>query len=212
MTQRTLEGRRWAARTGSDVDVATTVGVAAPADQVRWGPIIAGLVTAITTMLLLTTLALWVGLTAVDATGGGAGALNDASGWVSALIPIISFFVGGWVAGATQGVAGRPAGLINGFLVFASGLLFVLLMAGLGLGSAFGALGTMFGNIQNVDVPNVPQSEIIEAITSGAGITFLALLIGAIAAAVGGAIGAPSADAAADRSVRTVTDQGATGS
>ena len=82
------------------------------------------------------------------------------------------------------------SGVLNGFLVWAAGLVFMLIMAGLGLGSLFGTLGTLFGNVQSLNTPNVDQQTVLSSIQSGAGVAFIALALGALAAAFGGWVGA----------------------
>jgi hypothetical protein len=103
-------------------------------DSARWGPIWAGLITALTTFLLLELLAISIGLQDVgpDADGG--------DGWVPAIIGLIAFFTGGAVAGMTSAVRGASTGLLNGFLVWALGTTLILVLSALGLGQIFGAL------------------------------------------------------------------------
>jgi hypothetical protein len=160
-------------------------------DEVRWGPIVAGFVTAITSFILLTLLAAWAGLIfRAVAPGSQQSVVNTASGWATAIIGLVAFFVGGWVAGVSLSVTRSWSGILNGFLVWAAGLVFMLIMAGLGLGSLFGTLGTLFGNVQSLNTPNVDQQTVLSSIQSGAGVAFIALALGALAAAFGGWVGA----------------------
>src|SRR5215210_5473218 len=55
-------------------------------DSIRWGPIWAGLITALTTFLLLQLLAIGIGLVDIGPGSDGGG------GWVTALIGLIAFF------------------------------------------------------------------------------------------------------------------------
>ena len=166
-------------------------------DSVRWGPIWAGLVAALTTFLLLELLALGLGLL-TPGDGGGA-----ATGIVSAIIGLIAFFTGGSVAGMTSAVRGSGTGLLNGLMVWALGTVLILLLSVLGLGQLFGALGNLAGqlgpgaiggaaegaanNAQNVD----PQ-QAVDAVRTGAIGAFFGLLVSAIAAALGGFLGGRS--------------------
>lgn len=160
-------------------------------DSTRWGPVWAGLVTALTTFLLLQLLAIGIGLVGIGPQEGGAG------GIVPAIIGLIAFFVGGAVAGMTSAVRGAMPGLINGFLVWALGVVAILLLSALGLGQIFGALGNVVGqvgilqNIQQggVNAPNVDPSQITSAVRTGALGAFFGLLLSAVAAAIGGLIG-----------------------
>ncbi len=159
-------------------------------DSVRWGPVWAGLITALTTFLLLQLFAIGIGIVGIgpNETGGA---------WVSAILGLIAFFLGGLVAGATSAVRGAVPGLINGFLVWALGTVVILLLSSLGLGQVFGALGSVVGqvgvlqNIQQggVNAPNVDPAQVASAVRTGAIGAFFGLLLSAIASMVGGLIG-----------------------
>jgi hypothetical protein len=129
-------------------------------DSIRWGPIWAGLITALTIFLLLQLLAIGLGLIGIGPGDGGGG------GWVSAIIGLIAFFAGGLVAGMTSAVRGEATGLLNGFLVWALGTVLILLLSALGLGQIFGALGNVVGqvgvlqNLQSANVPDVDHAQI----------------------------------------------------
>lgn len=159
-------------------------------DSIRWGPVWAGLVTALTTFLLLQLLAVGLGIVGIgpNETGGA---------WVSAILGLLAFFVGGAVAGMTSAVRGAVTGLVNGFLVWALGVVVILLLSSLGLGQIFGALGSVVGqvgvlqNIQQggVNAPNVDPSQVASAVRTGAIAAFFGLLLSAAAATVGGLVG-----------------------
>jgi hypothetical protein len=124
-------------------------------DRVRFGPVVAGLLTALTALLLLGLLGLALGLTAVDAgraaargdAGAGTGAFSAVWG---ALIGLLAFLLGGYVAGRTAAVFDRRWGALNGALVFMLGVPLTLWLAGQGLGFAAGTLGSFVGAL-NVD-------------------------------------------------------------
>ena len=96
-------------------------------DSARWGPVWAGLITALTTFLLLELLATGIGLQDV-------GADNDGDDLVSGTIGLIAFFVGGWGAGITSVVRGTGNGLLNGLLVWALGIVLIVVLSALELG------------------------------------------------------------------------------
>lgn len=162
-------------------------------DSARWGPIWAGLITAITTFLLLQLLAIGIGLV-------GIGPNNAGSAWVPAIVGLIAFFTGGAVAGMTSSVRGAATGFLNGFLVWALGTVLILVLSVFGLGSIFGALGSVVGQIGlfgpgGVNVPNNPNvdpAQIASAVRTGAISAFFGLLVSAIASALGGYLGARS--------------------
>ncbi|MGB3682828.1 MAG: hypothetical protein WA990_10130 [Rubrobacteraceae bacterium] len=159
-------------------------------DSARWGPIWAGLIAALTTFLLLQLLAIGIGIV-------GIGPNNTGGAWVSAILGLIAFFIGGAVAGMTSSVRGPVPGLINGFLVWALGTVLILLLSALGLGQIFGALGSVVGqvgvlqNIQQggVNAPNVDPAQIASDVRAGALGAFFGLLLTAVASMIGGLLG-----------------------
>jgi hypothetical protein len=121
------------ARTGVEVDV-TEVPLR---DRVRWGPIIAGVVTAFAVLLFLTTLGIALGLSAL---GGD----NDTSGWgttagiYGAITLLLAFFLGGWVAARSATPTPESNGVLNGFITGATILLLLLWMATTAITGALG--------------------------------------------------------------------------
>ncbi|MDQ3484181.1 MAG: permease [Actinomycetota bacterium] len=160
-------------------------------DRVRWGPIWAGLLTAIATFLLLSTAAVAIGAQAVS--GGADGdAAGTAGGIVTAIIALLAFLAGGFVAGRTAGVVGRGYGALNGFLVWALGIVLILALAAMGLGSLFGASGDLFAQYQQMGSPQpegVDPEQVAEGIRNGSIGAFIGMLLPAIAATVGGLLG-----------------------
>ena len=162
-------------------------------DSVRWGPIWAGLITALTTFLLLQLLAIGLGLVGIGPGEGG-------GGWVPAIIGLIAFFTGGAVAGMTSAIRGPGSGLLNGFMVWGLGTVLILLLSALGLGQLFGALGNVAGQVgpgalssaadaaQN-NAPDVSAREAAQALRTGAIGAFFGLLFSALASMLGGLLG-----------------------
>ena len=178
--------------------------VVVPRDSARWGPIWAGLITALTTFLLLELLAFGTGiLTPSFAAGPDA----TASAWVSAIIGLVAFFTGGAVAGMTSAMRGAATGAINGFLVWALGSVLILVLSALGLGQLFGALGSLVGQFGlvgqalgqggAVNVPegglNLPQGvnpqQYLDTVRATAFWGFVSLAIAAAVSALGGYLG-----------------------
>jgi hypothetical protein len=150
-------------------------------DWVRWGPIWAGFLTVISTLAILGALGAGISLTVWGA--GGNNAFNY--GW-AILTGIVAYFLGGWVAGRTLGVAGRGAGMLNGGLVWALSLLAVLALAVIGASSAIGAVGI------NLGVAVGPTRGTAGMAAQGAWISFVTFVIGLILAMLGGLVGARS--------------------
>jgi hypothetical protein len=173
-------------------DVVQRASFIAPRDSVRWGPIVAGLVTALSIFLLLSLLALGLGITAADAANAGEDA-GPAAGIIAAIIGLLAFFIGGYIAGRAAAVAGRGAGALNGFLVWALAIIAILLLAANGLGQLLGGAGDIFGQLQQTNVdPNVEvdPNQAANAVRNSALVGFASLALPALAATLGGALGA----------------------
>ncbi len=115
-------------------------------NRVQFGPIIAGVLTAIATLLILTVLGLAIGASALEPRDVGDGIGTAAAIWgiVSALI---AFFLGGWVAAKTAAVAGAGSGMINGLMVGAAILVIILWLTGSGVSAIVGTIGSNVGDI-----------------------------------------------------------------
>lgn len=117
-------------------------------DRVRWGPIVAGLLTALTSLLLLSLLGLAVGLTTVNAgtaaaQGGPPPGLGTNSLIWGAISAILAFLLGGFVASRTAALFDRNWGALNGALVFMLAVPLLLWLASTGLGAVLGSLGNL---------------------------------------------------------------------
>lgn len=176
---------------------ATTV---TPTDRVRWGPILAGLFAALSTLALLGVLGVAIGLTAYDAGDPGTRFGIGAGIWgmISALL---AFGVGGWVAARTAAVRGESNGMINGAMVWAVAIPVMLFMAA-------GGMASMMGPASEMATDPAPQvmgyaqppadtgisGQTVDDVTTGAAWsawgTLIALLLGLGAAAGGGYLGA----------------------
>jgi hypothetical protein len=174
-------------------------------DRVRWGPIIAGVFAALSSLLILSLLGLAVGLTATNVTPGSAGgagplpaeAARNSAVW-AAIAALLAFLLGGYVAGGTAAVFDRGWGALNGALVFVVGLPILLWLTSLGLGSVLGIAGS-YVSAFNIDpsraanlaqgaaraVPNVGEAAARSAAWSILG----GLLLALGASALGGALG-----------------------
>jgi len=155
--------------------------IAAFRGGIHWGPIWAGVLVAIATLLLLDLLAIGIGLLPVAGSGAAIA--------VSAIIGLIAFFIGGYIAGLasggyvadlTSGAGGRSSGiryagpgLLHGLLVWALGTVLILAISVLVPGLLFGALG--------------------EVVAGGSALgAFFVLLLSALTAALGGWLGKTS--------------------
>jgi hypothetical protein len=121
-------------------------------DRVRWGAIIAGLLTALTALLVLNLLGLAVGLTTVNAAqataqGGAPPDLGRNAGIWAAISGLLAFLLGGYVAGRTAAVFDRGWGALNGALVFMLGVPITLWLASQGIGAVLGSVGGLASSL-----------------------------------------------------------------
>jgi len=119
-----------------------TATVVTPTDRVRWGPVIAGLLTALSTLVVLTVLGAAVTASTYDGddTARNYGIRAGIWGAISALI---AFALGGWVAARTAAVRGRNNGLLNGMMVWVAAVPLLVYLVGSGISTAARAAGTV---------------------------------------------------------------------
>lgn len=162
---------------------------AAPADlqQLKWGPIWAGMLMALGVFFLLSIAAIAAGLQA--APGAEEEDLGMVAVIVTSAIALVSFFLGGFVSAWSAGLADPGRALLNGFLVWSLWLAIVILLAALGFGAIVGAMGDLFGQV-SVSGPDVDPAELVDILRASAWQTLLALGLTAAAAALGGVVGA----------------------
>lgn len=164
-------------------------------DLVRWGPIFAGLVTTIATLVVLTVLGLAIGLSAFEPNGlGDADTAATIWGIASA---VLAFFAGGIVASGTSIASERGHGALQGMMVGVAAIAAVVLLVGLGLGNTLGAaatnldqLGTIVNDLQvDADQAAAAAESAFEEAESGAWATLVGLLVALGAATAGGVLG-----------------------
>jgi hypothetical protein len=159
-------------------------------DRVSWGAIWGGFLTAMGVFLLLSLLAAAIGLTTIDAGAAEADTLNRWAGVASGVIALISFVIGGYVAGRMGAFVTPTAGMMNGFLVWALANLVMLGLAAFGLGQLFGAAGELYNEIGALQGQvNVNEQQLVTDLRNSAWIAFLGMALGALAAALGGLLG-----------------------
>jgi hypothetical protein len=174
-------------------------------NRVQFGPIVAGILTAIATMLILTVLGLAIGASALEPRDAGQ-SMGVGAAIYGVISAIIAFFLGGWVAAKTAAVAGAGSGLINGLMVGAGILALVLWLTGSGVGAVVGALGSNVGDIANLvqDSGTSTQeaqqqaqqaqeqlnpNQAFDTVKNAAWGTLAGLLIPLVAAGLGGLVG-----------------------
>lgn len=168
-----------------------------PRDGVRWGPIWAGLFATLTTLLFLSLIGLAVGLTTVNAgaaaaTGSVPSDLGRNAGIMEAIFVIVAYLVGGFVAGRAATVYRRGWGALNGAMVFLLSVPFILALASIGFGTLLASLGHSAAGLTITIAPGGGASgaaQVADAVRATAWGGVIAIVIGLLASAIGGAIG-----------------------
>lgn len=117
-----------------------------PADQIRWGPVIAGIFTVLTTLLTLSVLGLAIGLSTFDV-GDPGQAFGIGAGVWGLISALFAFGLGGYVAGATARVRGSDRGMLNGAMVWMVAIPLALFLLGSGITSLLGVAGNAAGAV-----------------------------------------------------------------
>jgi hypothetical protein len=184
------------------VDRTAPVVTTAYHDQVRWGPILAGLVMALSTQLVLSAFGVAIGMSSI----GGSGAPRSEAGGVGVNIGIwsiisllISLFAGGWVTSRTAGRMSRNTALLNGAILWASTLALSAWLLSSGVSGAFGLVASNAGSIINqtqqnpaVTSPTVTAQQARDIAGNAAKVSWafvLGSLLGLAASLIGSAAG-----------------------
>lgn len=167
---------------------AVTVSVEDPRrDPVRWSSVWAGLLVALAVFILLELIFFALGWLSLSQ--GESGSSAD---WISALIGLFAFFVGGVIAGGTSIWGGVREGMVHGVLVWALGIVGIIFLTLFGGGALFGSLASAVGeaaSLQQADLPDVQLNQAVATARDGAGWAALGLALSLAAAAAGGMLG-----------------------
>lgn len=182
-----------------------------PKNRVQWGPIVAGTITALVTMLLLSILGLALGASAFEP-GTDRSDWGTAAGIWGGISALVAFFLGGWVGAKTAAVGGSFAGLINGLMVGAATILVLLWLTTTGLTNLLGFAANSLTDVASVaseivgeeitDIGNeadeaaegvqaaAPDEDgVYDRVRDGAWGTFIVMILALGAATVGGWLG-----------------------
>lgn len=160
-------------------------------DRLRWGAVWAGLLTALTVFVLLSLLGLAIGVSIVN--GGRALATGKvpsdaghrAAFWLG-LSGVLSFLIGGYVAGRAGVVFTRGRAALHGSMVFVLALPLLVLLAGQYASGNLGGLGiAMHDNLGLLQTTATGAT-----VRNAAWWTLIGLVVAWIASALGGACGA----------------------
>jgi hypothetical protein len=177
-------------------------------DSVRWGPIFAGIVVAVVSQLLLSSLgAVVAGFSAGEAT---AGSIGTGLGIWAVLSLLVSLFLGGWFMATSCGPMKSKTAMLNAIVMWATTLVISGWLLASGVTGTFGIAAANAGDViaqveqsSGVSIPS--QEEVAQATpnisaqeadqyaatASKAGLSFLVGTLLALAAAlVGATVGA----------------------
>ncbi|MEB3182530.1 MAG: hypothetical protein VKL59_26360 [Nostocaceae cyanobacterium] len=110
-------------------------------DRVRWGPIISGLMIAITAQLILSAIFAALGANTIANLAAPRNQAADVVGNVgiwSTIALLISLFIGAWVAGRACGPMNRSTALLNGAILWATAVAISSWLLASGVSGAFG--------------------------------------------------------------------------
>ncbi|WP_298460878.1 hypothetical protein [uncultured Cellulomonas sp.] len=156
-------------------------------DLVRWGPVWAGLVVTLTSFMLLELVFLALGWLSL-----AQGEPGSTSGWISAVLGFVAFFLGGLTAGATAMWRSVKDGLLHGVLVWALTTVGIIFLTVFGGGALFGAAAEVLTQVSAIQRANVPDADLgaamdtIQPVLDGA---VLGIVLALVAAVLGGAAG-----------------------
>ncbi|WP_218082000.1 hypothetical protein [Anthocerotibacter panamensis] len=107
-------------------------------DKVQWGPIFAGLVIALGSQLLLSSLGAALGLSSLATPRAQAPGVGTAVGIWSLLSVFISLFIGGWFVSHLSGPLTRNNALLHGAVLWATSVALGSYLLANGVAGAFG--------------------------------------------------------------------------
>jgi hypothetical protein len=158
-------------------------------DRIRWGSVWAGLVVSLGIYLVLQ-----LALVSTGAIDLAEAQRNDA--WLSAGVALLAFLIGGITTGASSLWSGLDDGVLHGIIMWAVGVVALLVLSVVGSGLALGALDAS-GAFEQVGVDldegtvdGVETALGAEDAEEAASWVLLGLGAALLAAAIGGAAGA----------------------
>ena len=169
-------------------------------DRIRWGPIWAGIVTAVGAYLILQ-----LGLVAVGAVELGDAGTSDAV-W-SGAAALVAFFIGGLTVGATSMWQGVDDGVVHGVVMWFAALVLLIVLGTFGSGVALGAIDVSEA-FEDFTAEEIDVDQANDTAREAARNALIGLVLALVASGAGGAAGAklwPRDDVVVD--VRTVRQE-----
>jgi len=163
-------------------------------DRIRWGPIWAGVVTAVGSYLFLMLALVATGI--IDLADG-----EQADAIASGIAALVAFFVGGVTTGATAMWQGADDGILHGIVMWFASLVALLVFSALGSGVALGAIDATEA-FDDFNLEDIDTEQASDDAQEAAAQALLGLTLALAAAAAGSAAGAkmwPQDDAFVER-------------
>lgn len=140
-------------------------------DRVHWGAIIAGLVVAISSQLLLSAIGAAMGFGNIADSGAprtDSGNVAGAVGIWTIISLFISLFIGGWITARSFGSVNRSTAALNGAILWATTLTISAWLLASGVSGAFGLAAANADRIANqVQQNGITLPDVRNNITSG---------------------------------------------
>lgn len=130
-----------------EVIVERTPGTRLEGMRVSWGGIFGGVLIAVGTLLLLSTLGLAIGISAVNPGETAAGTVGTGSAIWASLTLLVSLFIGGMAATRMSMVWEPTTATYQGALVWVLSMILVLYLAASGIGAVAGAASGLVGGM-----------------------------------------------------------------
>jgi hypothetical protein len=113
--------------------------------KISWGGVFGGVLSGIGTLMLLSSLGIAIGISAVDPRNPDGGAIGTGAAIWTALTLLISLFVAGWASTRLSMLWEKTTAMFEGALVWVLSLLLILYLTASGIGflasGAFGLVG-----------------------------------------------------------------------
>ena len=165
-------------------------------DRVRWGPIFAGIVIALSAQLVLSALGVAIGMSvgAADAQADP-NAIGLGVGIWSIISLFIALLVGSWIMARTCGPMNKNTALLNGAILWATTLALSSFLLAMGVSGTFGIVMANAGDMTQGGTQNLTPAEArnLADNVARAGWSFLfGSLLGLVASLIGATLGARS--------------------
>jgi hypothetical protein len=133
--------------------------------RISWGGIFGGVLAGVGTLLLLTTLGLAIGISAVDPQGTDGSTVGTGAAVWTALTLLIALFVGGWASTRLSMLWERTTAMFEGALVWVLSMIVILYLTANGIGIVAGSALRLAGNAAQTAATSVGGG--VEDLTTG---------------------------------------------